>query len=387
MKTKYTMFRRGGVFYAQDSATGKQTSLRTKDETEAKSLLNARNEAQRQPVLNLHLARAYLTASDPAFVERTWQTVMEQLQSRGKDSSRERYATVFKSSSFDALRHKKLLETTTDDFFAIFKDGKVSIVYFLKRLHNFALSLGWIAIPIVAPYLWPKYEAKSRRGITHDEQECVLAIEKKAEWKLSLELLWETGAAQGDAAAMTAEDVDWQTHTITYFRMKTGSRAQFTISKALEKVLQQLPTTGVLFPKLSTFSANDRARPCASWLIAFTHFVNVLARPKMPAPITNSSPVAVALNLPSPRHPNPPPRIIRFREIRKHDMSLKPWREVVVPHADVLEGTFQQSEFAADITAVHTGKATREYQDAAAFFQRTFITEGMRLLLIRSPRG
>ena len=52
-----------------------------------------------------------------------------------------------------------------------------------------------------------------------------------------------------------------------------------------------------------------------------------------------------------------------------------------MPHPDVLEGTFQQSEFAADITAVRTGKATREYQDAGAFFQRTFITEGMRLLL------
>ena len=73
MKTKYTMFRRGEMFYLQDSATGKQTSLRTKDETEARSLLNAPNEAQRQPVLNLHLARAYLTASDPAFVERSWQ--------------------------------------------------------------------------------------------------------------------------------------------------------------------------------------------------------------------------------------------------------------------------------------------------------------------------
>src|SRR6266851_2511655 len=60
---------------------------------------------------------------------------------------------------------------------------------------------------------------------------------------------------------------------------------------------------------------------------------------------------------------------------------MKPWREVAVPHPDVLEGTFQQSEFAADITAVRAGKATREYQDAAAFFQRTFITEGMRLLL------
>jgi predicted AAA+ superfamily ATPase len=60
---------------------------------------------------------------------------------------------------------------------------------------------------------------------------------------------------------------------------------------------------------------------------------------------------------------------------------MKPWREITVPHKDVLEGTFQQSEFAADITAVHTGKASREYQDAIAFYDRTFITEGMRLLL------
>ncbi len=64
-------------------------------------------------------------------------------------------------------------------------------------------------------------------------------------------------------------------------------------------------------------------------------------------------------------------------------MSMKPWREVVAPHTDVLEGTFQQSEFAADITAVQAGKATREYQDPAAFYQRTFITEGLRLLLIQ----
>jgi len=62
-------------------------------------------------------------------------------------------------------------------------------------------------------------------------------------------------------------------------------------------------------------------------------------------------------------------------------MSLKPWREIIVPHPDVLNGTFQQSEFAADITAVRTGKATPEYGDAKAFYERTFITEGMSLLL------
>lgn len=62
-------------------------------------------------------------------------------------------------------------------------------------------------------------------------------------------------------------------------------------------------------------------------------------------------------------------------------MSLKPWREVAVPHEDVLKGTFQQAEFAADLSRVHDGTATPEYQNPALFFQRTFITEGMRLLL------
>ena len=62
---------------------------------------------------------------------------------------------------------------------------------------------------------------------------------------------------------------------------------------------------------------------------------------------------------------------------------MKPWREIIVPHPDVLNGTFQQSEFAADLTAVHTGKATVEYGDAKAFYERTFITEGMGRLLMQ----
>ena len=259
MKTKYTLFRRGDVYYSQDSATGKQTSLRTKDEAEARSLLNARNEAQRQPVLNLHLARAYLTASDPAFVERDWQSVMNQLQARGRESSRERFATAFKSPALDGLRHKKLLETTTDDFFAVFKCAKTSTLCFLKRLHHLALSAGWLALPIVAPNLWPRYKPKDRRGITLDEHQTLLAREKNAEWKLFLELLWETGAAQSDAVNFKAEDIDWQTRTLAYFRQKTGTLAQFTISRKLEPVLSHLPTTGVLFPNLSQLLANDRA--------------------------------------------------------------------------------------------------------------------------------
>jgi hypothetical protein len=75
MKTKYTMFPRKGVFYMQDTTTGKQTSLRTKDETEARSLLNAENEAHRQPVLNLQLARAYSHGFLLFYVRLDWRDV------------------------------------------------------------------------------------------------------------------------------------------------------------------------------------------------------------------------------------------------------------------------------------------------------------------------
>ncbi|MDP3505116.1 MAG: hypothetical protein Q8S33_32560 [Myxococcales bacterium] len=63
---------------------------------------------------------------------------------------------------------------------------------------------------------------------------------------------------------------------------------------------------------------------------------------------------------------------------------MKQWREVAKPHKDVLTGTFQSAEFAADLSAVRAGKSTPEYADPELFFDRTFITEGMRA---RSPNG
>lgn len=60
---------------------------------------------------------------------------------------------------------------------------------------------------------------------------------------------------------------------------------------------------------------------------------------------------------------------------------MKAWREVAIPHEDVMKGNFQEAEFAADITRVHDGTASPEYGDPELFFKRTFITEGMRLLL------
>jgi hypothetical protein len=73
MKTQYRLFRRSGVFYLHHKATGKQESLHTRDRADAQRILNARNEAGHQPWMNLQIARAYLAASEPGFIERTWQ--------------------------------------------------------------------------------------------------------------------------------------------------------------------------------------------------------------------------------------------------------------------------------------------------------------------------
>ena len=62
--------------------------------------------------------------------------------------------------------------------------------------------------------------------------------------------------------------------------------------------------------------------------------------------------------------------------------SLKPWREVVTPHADVASGRYQQAEFAADLWQVHLGEGTDEYRLPTEFFRRTYLTESLKRLLV-----
>ena len=66
--------------------------------------------------------------------------------------------------------------------------------------------------------------------------------------------------------------------------------------------------------------------------------------------------------------------------------GLTPWREVMTPHVDVREGRYQQAEFAADLHQVAFGNADAEYGDPADFYRRTFITEGMKSLLVNAVR-
>ncbi|GGM39994.1 Swt1 family HEPN domain-containing protein [Dactylosporangium sucinum] len=68
--------------------------------------------------------------------------------------------------------------------------------------------------------------------------------------------------------------------------------------------------------------------------------------------------------------------------------GLKPWREVIAPHHDVATGQYNAAEFAADLHMVATRNpdVSREYSNPVAFFQRTYLTEGLRDLLGRAAR-
>ena len=61
---------------------------------------------------------------------------------------------------------------------------------------------------------------------------------------------------------------------------------------------------------------------------------------------------------------------------------LKPWRQVVSPHADIRQGKFDASVFAADLGEVLAGRGAVDYRDASTFFSKTYLTAGLSQLVI-----
>jgi hypothetical protein len=63
MKARYRLICRGirgGAYYCVDTKTGKRTSLGTTNADDARQVIEAKNNAERQPVLNLQIAKCML---------------------------------------------------------------------------------------------------------------------------------------------------------------------------------------------------------------------------------------------------------------------------------------------------------------------------------------
>src|ERR1700746_3425719 len=128
MKQRFILYRRklGGTFYIEDTETRKQESLGTKDRSEAKSLLNARNESIRQPHLNLQIAKAYLAGTDSGVATRTWQQALDAIIETKSGAPQKQWRQAAKQAALDLIRHRVILETQGEHLLACLKVGTVS---------------------------------------------------------------------------------------------------------------------------------------------------------------------------------------------------------------------------------------------------------------------
>ncbi len=263
MKQRYRLIRRGErgeKFYCVDTLTGKRASLATPNRDEATLIVLAKNQALRQPALNLQIAKAYLAGSDSGVATRTWQQAMEALVATKLNANQVRWKTAIKDRAFDSIRQRVIIETQAEQLLAVLQEGTVSTNVFLRKLHNFALDMGWLPWPVMPKNRWPKVAYQPKRAVTEEEHQLILAGERDLEWRLYYELLWHLGGSQSDIATLRANAIDWQTRTLHYTRKKTGTAARIHFGGQAAAILEQLPREGLIFPKIGEWKESDRAK-------------------------------------------------------------------------------------------------------------------------------
>jgi integrase len=119
--------------------------------------------------------------------------------------------------------------------------------------------MGWLPWPVLPKKRWPKIRFKEKRGVTALEHQAIVAGEKNPERRAFYELCWHLGGAQSDVASLAAEDIDWRTKTVSFYRKKTGTASIIRFGDELETVLRALPQSGPLFPTLKTMREAHRA--------------------------------------------------------------------------------------------------------------------------------
>src|SRR5580692_7946684 len=144
MKTRYRLICRGirgGAYYCVDSTTGKRTSLGTTNADDAQQIVEAKNNSERQPVLNLQIAKAYLAGTDNGIATRTWQQAIESLTNTKQGANQQRWKTAARDKAFIPLLPRVIIETPGELLLKVLQTGKVSTNVFLRRLHNFCVDM------------------------------------------------------------------------------------------------------------------------------------------------------------------------------------------------------------------------------------------------------
>jgi len=266
MKDRYSLYRRSnGIYYAQDTVSRHQESLKTRHKSAALRLMAAKNQAVAQPALNLAMAKTYMQGKSPEFATRTWAEVITEIAYNYHGPTLERWLRVTRSKPFDVIRNLKLVETDSPHFLQVLRHPRAgnSTNLWLRRLHNYTLDMGWLLMPVLPRAGWPKIKHNTRYAVTASEHEMIVAAEMNQERRLYYQLLWETGGSQSDIACLSWANVDTEQEMIFYHRKKLESRggeaARIRIGSNLSKILEQLPQKGPFFPRIAKEESKHRS--------------------------------------------------------------------------------------------------------------------------------
>ena len=265
MKERFIIFkRRNGVFYIEDRVEKSQKSLHTRDRREAERLLAAHREAYQENLNNRAMGRVYIKAADPKMAARTWADVFDTIISVKNGETRHRWESARKDEHLAAILHQPLIDATASDFFRVLTVGTVSTNNFLRRVHNFALDMGWLVSAVIPKKHWPPVIYGAKRATTDTEHAQILGREPNAERRAFYEMCWHLGASQSDIAQLTAECIDWSDMTLSFSRIKLRRRRKtshpiVSIGPKLATLLRSLPSSGLLFPYMASVRSGDRA--------------------------------------------------------------------------------------------------------------------------------
>lgn len=177
----------------------------------------------------------------------------------GCEKTKERKHNELKMPRWSRLKQLEIAATSGSDFLDLLNNGGVQTRQYLRCIHKSALEIGAITHPILPHKLWPKKPRTERRGITLEEHRMLHSNMHSWRWKIFLSLLWETGAAQSDAAHFRIEKL--QGDILEYRRMKTGTRAAQKLSPELKTLIENAACgrkKGFILPSLQRMDSKDR---------------------------------------------------------------------------------------------------------------------------------
>ena len=258
----YLVERPSGIFYAENSHK-ERVSLRTKNRGVAEDILRGHKASVEKPNFAYKVALAYLGETDPEAPSRTWLDVIEAYIKRSAAGpTRNRLETAKKDKALQKILKLNLLQDRPRQaglFFEALNAGGISTNVFLRRFHNFALDMGYLAVPIIPRRQWPKVRYATKKAVTEEQYRQIIGREQNPEKLAFYQLLWYLGGSQTDIAILTAEAIDWTNRTVNFPRKKNQQTCAQRFGDECAAVLEKLPKQGLLLPSIARLGEGDRA--------------------------------------------------------------------------------------------------------------------------------